>query len=71
MVCKGNEDFLHYLDGLFFCSLATSSACREALRTAVPLCAKLNLPIAPDKLVGTLTSLAFLGFEIDSIVQEL
>ena len=36
MVCKGIEHFLHYLDGFFFCSLATSSACREALRTAVP-----------------------------------
>lgn len=71
MVCRGIEDFIHYLDDFFFCSSATSSACREALRTAVPLCTELNLPIAQDKREGPSTCVTFLGIEIDSVAQEL
>ena len=41
------------------------------MEVAVPLCAKLGLPVAPHKVVGPSTSLVFLGIEIDSLRQEI
>ena len=71
MQCEGIVDLIHYLDDFFFWSPAASQDCRQALEVAVPLCAKLGLPVAPHKVVGPSTSLVFLGIEIDSLRQEI
>ena len=45
--------------------------CSQALESAISLCARLGLPVAPSKTVGLSTVLTFLGIEIDSVSQEL
>ena len=59
--CEGIANLLHYLDDFFFWSEAGSSDCASALSIAVPLCGRLGLPVAPQKMVGPTTSIVFLG----------
>ena len=63
---EGVEYSIHYLDDFLFCSPAASSACQDALRKAIPLCERLGLPVAPEKIEGPSTRLTFLGITIDS-----
>ena len=70
MECRGITNLLHYLDD-FFCAPASSSACGEVLRIALPLCKDLGFPVAPEKVEGPATSMVFLGIKIDSVKQEL
>ena len=69
--CEGIENIMHYLDDFFFWSEEGSSDCARALATAVPLCHRLGLPVAPQKVVGPSTSIVFLGILIDSARQEI
>ena len=71
MICRGVEDLIHYLDDFFFCSSATSDACKNALVICIPLCAEMGLPVQPDKVAGTSPVITFLGIEIDFVKQEL
>ena len=71
MVASGIQRVIHYLDDFLFAGPPGSDACAAALRTAVPLCSRLGLPVAPNKVAGPDTSLTFLGIEIDTIRQEL
>uniref|UniRef100_A0A1X7T0Z1 Uncharacterized protein n=1 Tax=Amphimedon queenslandica TaxID=400682 RepID=A0A1X7T0Z1_AMPQE len=49
---------------------ANSPNCAHALFTAMPLCRKLGLPVASQKVVGPATTIVFLGILIDSVRQE-
>ena len=69
--CEGTANLLHYLDDFFFWSEAGSSDCANALSIAVPLCGRLGLPVAPQKVVGPTTSIVFLGILFDSVRQEI
>ena len=69
--CEGIANLLHYLDDFFFWSEAGSSDCANALSIAVPLCGRLGLPVAPQKVVGPTTSIVFLGILFDSVRQEI
>ena len=71
MSCAGIVHPIHYLDDFFFCGPAHSPVCQVALDTAIPLCHRLGLPVAPTKVEGPATCLTFLGIEIDSVAQEL
>ena len=71
MRCSGIQLVIHYLDDYFFCCAAGSTDCDRALNIAIPLCTRLGLPVAPDKVCGPATSLCFLGVELDSVAQEL
>ena len=71
MSCAGIVHPIHYLDDFFFCGPAHSPVCQVALDTAIPLCHRLGLPVAPTKVEGPTTCLTFLGIEIDSVAQEL
>ena len=68
--CEGVTNLLHYLDDFLFWSEANSPDCARALSTAVPLCHKLGLPVASQKVVGPTSSIVFLGILIDSVRQE-
>ena len=54
--CEGIVNLIHYLDDFFFWSEEGSPNCARALSTAVPLCHRLGLPVAPQKVVGPSTS---------------
>lgn len=69
--CEGILNPLHYLDDFFFCAPAESPACRQALEIAIPLCSRLGLPVAPNKVEGPTTCITFLGIQIDSERQSL
>lgn len=71
MHCRGIRNFIHYLDDFFFCGPHASLECARSLEVAVPLCAQLGLPVAPEKLLGPTTTITFLGIELDSVHQEL
>ena len=69
---KSGVDYsLHYLDDFFFCGPRSSTSCQEALDTAIPLCSRLGLPVAPEKIEGPTTSLTFLGIRLDSVTMSL
>ena len=69
--CNGIQNTIHYLDDFFFVGPPASDECAAALRTAIPLCHRLGLPVAPAKVEGPDTTLVFLGIEIDSTRQEI
>ena len=71
MVCSGIAHPIHYLDDFFFCGPSDSVAFQLALDTAVPLCQRLGLPMAPDKVEGLTTMIRFLGIELDSVALEI
>lgn len=66
LACEGIENSLHYLDDFYFCGPASSLICVRALESAIPLCGRLGLPVAPNKVEDSSTSLTFLGILIDS-----
>ena len=66
--CEGIVNLIHYLDDFFFWSKESSPNCARALSTAVPLCHRLCLPVAPQKVA---TMIVFLGIVIDSARQEI
>lgn len=67
---SGVDYSLHYLDD-FFCGPANSQSCSEALATAVPLCSRLGLPVALEKVEGPSHLIVFLGIKIDSVAMSL
>ena len=69
--CNGIVNCVHYLDDFLFWGPPASPQCSQALESAISLCARLGLPVAPGKTVGPSTVLTFLGIEIDSVSQEL
>ena len=69
--CNGLHSFMHYLDDFLFYVPPTSQICAGALEVAVPLCARLGLPVAPSKVEGPSATITFLGIEIDMVHQVL
>ena len=70
MICSGIMDLAHYLDDFIFWSNDLTS-CQQCLNTAVETAHRLGLPVEPSKLEGPLTTLTFLGIEIDTVRREL
>ncbi|KXJ26736.1 hypothetical protein AC249_AIPGENE9228 [Exaiptasia diaphana] len=58
---------LHYLDDFILAGPPQSDTCRKSLVTAIKVCARLGLPLHPDKCEGPATSLVVLGIELDSV----
>ena len=48
-----------------------SDECSQALKATIEVCAKLGIPIAPDKLEGPAHILAFLGILLDTELMQL
>ena len=56
---------IHYLDDFFFCNV-TAPSCQADMDTLKSTFSELGVPLAPDKVVGPVTQLTYLGIEIDS-----
>ena len=64
------SDLLHYLDDFITAGPAQSSQCAYNLNTTVSVCHWLvGLPLHANKCVGSATSMAILGIELDSVNQ--
>ena len=62
---------LHYLDDFLIIGPPRSNECKRALHESLQLCDRLGFPIAPHKLEGPATRLAFLGILIDTVNDTL
>ena len=60
---------IHYLDDYFIAGPPHSCSCQDHLNCFLRVCEKLGIPVATDKVEGPLTSLIFLGLELDSVLQ--
>ena len=56
---------IHYLDDFFLCNV-TASSCQADMGTLESTFSELGVPLAPGKVVGSVTQLTYLGIEIDS-----
>ena len=63
---EGVDFILDYLDDLLLVGALASQECTGALTTLLSVFDRLGLPVAMDKLEGSCSQLAFLGFEFDS-----
>ena len=70
MHCEGVQYRIHYLDD-FFCGPANSTSCAKDVNIAIPLCNRLGLPVAPEKVEGPVIAITFLGIEINSATMTL
>lgn len=61
------ENLIHYLDDYFTLGPADSDQCKTNLATITDVCARLGVPLAPEKCVGPTTCMVFLGIELDSV----
>ena len=68
---KGVHHLFHYLDDFLVMGPPNSSICHESLHILETLCAKLGVPLAPDKRDGPASVLVFLGIIIDTVKGEL
>ena len=68
---QGSSPSLHYLDDFLLLGSPNSSNCSQALQTTLDICKVLGIPIAEEKTEGPVTSLTFLGIEIDTDLLQL
>ena len=70
-VQKSNlQSMEHSLDDFFFAGLPNSDQCYRLMSCFESICAELQVPLADDKKVGPVTSLTFLGLQIDTINMQ-
>ena len=67
---EGVESIMHYLDD-FFIVASSGESCEEALRKLLTVFARLNVPIATEKLEGPTRTLTFLGIEMDTVAMSM
>ena len=60
-----------YLDDIFVAGKPDSEECQVAFNRCFQICKQLGVPLANDNTEGPSTCITFLGFEIDSVAQEL
>ena len=58
---------LHYLDDFLLVEAPGTDRCELNLRSSQDWCSKLDIPIAAHKTEGPVTSLVFLGIEINTV----
>ena len=61
----------HYLDDFFLVGPPSSNQCLQDMRKTISLFKKLGVPLAPEKIVGPISCLTFLGIEIDTNAMSL
>ena len=62
---------IHYLDDFLTMGPPSSSVCQQNLNTFIGLCNELGVPLAPNKVEGPSTTLAFLGIILDTQCMEI
>ena len=60
---------LHYLDDFIIFGNPDSPECQWALGTAIEVCRRLGVPVAPQKTEGPAMILTFLDIETDTVVE--
>ena len=60
----------HYLDDFFFAGPPNTTQCHRLMSCFEAVCADLQVPLADDKKFGPVTSLTFLGLQIDTINMQ-
>ena len=68
---QGVTHIFHYLDDFLVMGPPQSDACKANLHTLQTVCARLGVPLAPEKQEGPTTTLTFLGIVIDTVRGEL
>jgi len=68
---EGIVHAMHYLDDFLVAGAADSGECRLALEASLSLCDRLGFPVAPHKVEGPSSRLAFLGILIDTVADSL
>lgn len=68
---QGVEFVIHYLDDFLVVTAANEYSGNHSLRLLLETFEQLGLPVAWDKLEGPATCLTFLGFELDSVREEI
>ncbi|KAM4031873.1 uncharacterized protein ACNLHF_019247 [Anomaloglossus baeobatrachus] len=63
----GIRSVIHYLDDFLFVGPRDSQACSTLLDSFRSLMSVFGVPLSADKTIGPVTSLSFLGIEIDSV----
>ncbi|KAK6170386.1 hypothetical protein SNE40_018795 [Patella caerulea] len=63
---SGLDCLEHYLDDFIFIG-GNISTCQKLISCFVDLCEEIGVPIAHEKTVGPVTTLTFLGLEIDTV----
>lgn len=66
----GVPNMLHILDDFLFLGLPDSPICNLSLHQFMSMCAVLGVPIKGKKTEGPLTTLVFLGIELDTVNME-
>ena len=62
---------IHYLDDYFITGSPCACLCQEHLDYFLRVCQRLGVPVAMDKVEGPLTTIVFLGLELDSTLQHI
>ena len=57
---------VHYLDNYFLCS-SSKQSCQHDMDILESVFSELGVPLAPDKVIGPVTKLTYIGIEIDSV----
>ena len=65
-VVFGIPFIVHYLDDYFLCS-SSKQSCQHDMDILESVFSELGVPLAPDKVIGPVTKLTYLGIEIDSV----
>lgn len=62
-------ELVHYLDD-FFIANQSEKECEKDLKNFSSMCEEIGVPLAPDKTCLPCQTMQYLGFEIDSVLQE-
>ena len=63
---RGIRASIHYMDDFLLFGAPKSHECKEALATTLATCQELGVPLAEDKIEGPVTTLSFLGIQLNS-----
>ena len=71
LYCPNSRLSLHYLDDFLLLGPPVTPTFAEALHSTLQLCKRLGLQVAEEKTEGLITTITFLGIEIDSTLSQL
>ena len=67
----GIRVLFHYLDDFFTLGAPHTDECGKNMRIMTALCELLGIPLSPEKCLGPLVTLTYLGFEFDTARMEI